>query len=317
VSLFNNAYLAQYGCNTATTTVANPNGYSTCPAYIRSASYGQTTLASPNLEPEKSRSFTAGVLFEPIKNVSFTVDFYDIKKTNVITQPSNAPALAAYYSGQPIPAGYTVIANAPDVNFPLATPTVAFVQSQLINANSDRARGLDFGVDVRFEPFDGVEWRSSIDASVILLRSTTFPDGTVERYDGTLGNYNLTAGSGTPKWKGSWFNSLDFGKVQLNNTVNFFGGYDLSAQDQGTGYKDCGLGAGGFQACRVPNYVTVDFNASVKVTDKATLYINMLNAFDNLPPIDSITYGAHLYNPVQGGNGIYGRQFRAGVRIGY
>jgi iron complex outermembrane recepter protein len=310
-AVFNNTYLAQYGAGCTTTT------FTACPAYIRSGSYGQTTLASPNLQAEKSRSFTAGVLFEPIKNVSFTVDFYDIKKTNVITQPSNAPALAAYYAGLPIPAGYTVIANAPDVNFPTATPTVAFVQSQLINANSDTARGLDFGADFRFNITDGIRWRTSIDASVILLRSTTFPGGAVERYDGTLGNYNLTAGSGTPKWKGGLFNSLDFGKVELNNSINFYGGYDLSAQDQGTGYKDCGLGLGGFQACRVPSYVTVDFNANVKVTDKATFYINMLNAFDRLPPLDSITYGAHLYNPVQGGNGIFGRQFRAGVRIGY
>jgi iron complex outermembrane recepter protein len=33
-----------------------------------------------------------------------------------------------------------------------------------------------------------------------------------------------------------------------------------------------------------------------------------------LPPVDQVTYGAHLYNPVQGGNGILGRYFKAGVR---
>jgi iron complex outermembrane receptor protein len=40
---------AQYGC-----TVAN---FTACPAYVKQ-SYGLTTLASPNLKPEKSRSFT-------------------------------------------------------------------------------------------------------------------------------------------------------------------------------------------------------------------------------------------------------------------
>ncbi len=306
--LFNDAFLAQYGCTVAT--------FATCPVYIRSGSYGQTTLASPNLDPEKSRSFTAGIFVEPMRNVSFSIDYYDIKKTDAITQPSNSPALDAYYTGQPIPAGYTVIADAPDPNFPLATPRVAFVQAQLINANTVRVKGLDFGANVKFDLTDNIAFSSSLDASYILKLETVFPDGTVERYDGTLGNFNLTAGSGTPKWKGTWRNTVEVGQFALTGTANFYGGYDLSAQDQGTGYKDCGLSSG-YTPCRVPNYVTFDLNATVKINDKFTLYANMLNAFDNLPPIDHVTYGSHLYNPVQGGNGILGRYFKAGAKVNF
>ena len=98
--------------------------------------------------------------------------------------------------------------------------------------------------------------------------------------------------------------------------MNYFGGYNLSAMDQGTGYKDCGLGLG-YTACDVPSYITADFNLSFKVNDKFTFYLNMLNAFDRLPPIDPVTYGAHLYNPVQGGNGILGRYLKAGARFGF
>ena len=35
------------------------------------------------------------------------------------------------------------------------------------------------------------------------------------------------------------------------------------------------------------------------------------------PPLDNVTYGAHLYNPVQGGSGILGRYFKAGVKFGF
>lgn len=304
VSLFNDAYLAQYGCSTAT--------FNSCPTYIRSGSYGQTTLASPNLQPEKSRSFTVGAEFSPIRNIQFTVDYYNIRKTGVITQPSNAPALLAYYNGQPIPAGYNVIADAPDTNNPNATPRVAFVESQLINANSYLTDGIDFSASGQFT-VRGVKWRSSVDATVILRLKQQFPDGTVERYDGTLGNFNLTAGSGTPKWRGTWLNSFDFGKVVVTGTANLFGGYDLSAQDQGTGYKDCGLSPYGTSYCRVPTYITFDLNTQFKVTDKFTFYVTALNLFDNLPGIDPVTYGANYYNPVQGGNGILGRYWKAGV----
>src|SRR5207302_2876006 len=108
---------------------------------------------------------------------------------------------------------------------------------------------------------------------------TKFPDGTVERYDGTLGNFNLTAGSGTPKWHGSWLNSFDIGRLELNGTANYFGGYDLSAMDQGTGYKDCGLDDGSVP-CRVKSYITFDLNARFKITHQFTLVGTVLNVFD-------------------------------------
>jgi iron complex outermembrane receptor protein len=309
-TLFNNTYLAQYGagCSVAT--------FSACPTYIRSGSYGSTTLASPDLKPEKSRSFTAGIFVEPLPNVSFSVDYYNIKKTGAITSPSNAPALAAYYSGQAIPAGYTVIADAPDPNNPTATPRVAFVQSQLINADTIKSEGLDFQVDASFDITDNIKWTTNATASYIINLSTTFPDGTTEKYEGTLGNFNLTAGNGTQEWKGTWTNTLDFGNVQLNGTVNYFDGYDLSAMDQGTDYKDCGLSDGSVP-CKVDAYITFDLTGQVKVNDKFTFYATVLNVFNELPPLDPVTYGAHLYNAVQGGTGILGRYFKAGVKFGF
>ncbi|MCW3797965.1 TonB-dependent receptor [Sphingomonas sp. BN140010] len=313
---FTNSFLAQYGCSLAT--------YSSCPTYIRTNSYGQTTLASPNLDPEKSRSITLGAIFNPVRNFTFTVDYFDIKKTGAITQPSNAPALAAYYSCTAaqfnggtcaIPAGYNVIAGSPDPNNPTALPVIGFVESALVNANTIRSRGLDFAALARFS-FRGIKLTSSLEASRILELSTTFPDGTSERYEGTLGNFNLTAGSGTPKWHGSWQNTIDWGKVSLTGTLNYFGGYNLSAEDQGGERGDCSLGVD-YLPCNVGAYTTLDLVAQVRANDRVTFYANVLNALDNLPDVDPATYGAHLYNPVQGGTGILGRQYRAGVRLNF
>src|SRR3546814_15159507 len=63
-SLFNDTYLAQYGCTVAT--------FSACPQYIRSGSYGQTSLANPELKAEKPRSFPAGILVDPMRGLSFS-----------------------------------------------------------------------------------------------------------------------------------------------------------------------------------------------------------------------------------------------------
>jgi iron complex outermembrane receptor protein len=305
------SFRAQYGAACAN----NATAATACPTYLTSYSIGSTTLASPDLKPEKSRSFTAGVQLTPIPEITLTVDYFNIKKTGAITSPSNADAIAAYYAGQPIPAGFNVIADAPDVNLPNGLPRIGFVESQLINSDTIRSEGIDFGASGRFD-FGSFQWRTNLSASLLLDLSTTFPDGRKEKYVDTLGNFNLTAGSGTFKWRGNWSNTFSFENVDLTGTVNYVSGYDLSAMDQGDEYKDCGQNPG-YVDCRVKSYITADLNVSFNVTDKVTFYVNALNVFDRLPPIDPVTYGAHLYNAVQGGNGIFGRSFRAGARFGF
>lgn len=308
-TIFNDTYLAQYGCTVAT--------FASCPTYIRTGSYGQTTLASQNLDPEKSRSFTAGVVFEPIRNVSFTVDFFDIKKTGAITTLTAGDALAAYYAGQPIPTGFEVLPDAVGVGFENATPRVGLVRSQLVNANTIHSQGLDIGGTARFDLSDDIRYTVSGEGSILFDLSTTFPGGRKEKYVGTLGNYNLTAGSGTPRWRANVTNTIavrdDF---SLSGTVNYVAGYNLSAEDQGGVRGDGGLSVD-YLPQDVDGYITVDLVATFKVTDKFSFYVNALNILNDLPPIDPATYGAYLYNPVQAGEGIFGRQFRAGAKFGF
>lgn len=308
-ALFSDAYLAQYGCSKAT--------YSSCPTYIgSSSSYGATSVSNPNLKPEKSRNFTGGITVQPIRGVTLSADYYNIRKTNVITTANNAPAILAYYNGDAIPDGYTVIPDAPDINNPNAKPRIAFVQSGFINANKLKTSGLDFEATVNKKLTDNISFNFDGQATYILKLETVFPDGSKERYDGTLGNFNLTAGSGTPKWKANATAGFTFfEKYNLNATMNYFDGYDLSATDQGTGYMDCGL-SDGSTPCRVKSYVTFDLNVQIKVSDKTTFYATVQNIADRLPSIDTVTYGAHAYNPIQGGEGIYGRYFKMGVKFG-
>jgi iron complex outermembrane recepter protein len=309
--IYENFFLNQYGCDNSVA------GYANCPAYVTTTSYGQTSLSNPDLKPEKSKSLTLGAVVEPLRGVQLSVDFYTIKKTDVITTASNSPAIEAYYSGQPIPAGYTVVPDAPDPNNPTALPRIAFVQSGFINANTQKVSGFDFGLNVNRNLTDNIRMTTVAEASYIRRLSMKFPDGHTERYDGTLGNFNLTAGSGTPKWKGTWTTALEFNRTfTIAGTMNYFGGYDLSAMDQGTGYKDCGLSDGSIP-CHVDNYKTFDLNAQWKVNNRFTFIANMQNIFDKMPPIDTVTYGAHAYNPVQGGEGIYGRYFKAGVKANF
>ena len=305
------SFLSQYGAN------CRANNASGCPTYITSYARGLTTLASPDLEPEKSRSYTAGIRFEPFSKIAFTVDYFNIKKTGAIASAPIQPALDAYFAGQPIPVGYNVIPDAPSTEFPNARPRPAFVESALINANTVFSEGIDFAGSAQFE-FGNVRVLASAEASYILELSTTFPDGTKQEYQGTLGNYALTAGTGTPEWTGNAQLTVDVEPFSLTANVRYFDGYNLSAEDE-TGPGTAGQGglAVDYLPEDVDSYTTLDLTGSFRVNDSFTFYVNVLNVLDDLPPIDPATYGAHLYNAVQGGNGIFGRQFRAGVRVGF
>jgi iron complex outermembrane receptor protein len=314
VNLFTDAFLAQYSTPGA---VCSKDTFSSCPTYIRSGSYGSTTLASPDLKPEKSRSFTGGVVFEPFHNVAFTVDYFNIKKTNAITSLTAGDALQAYYAGQPVDPAFTITPDAPDAAFPNATPRVLYVASALVNANTIKSEGIDFGINSRLQ-FGDMTWVSNLDATLQLELSTTFPDGRKESYVDTLGNYNLTAGTGTFRWRGNWQNTLLVGPYSVTGTVNYTSGYDLSAEDQGGEAGDCSLAPSpNYTGCRVKSYLTFDLNGSVKVSDNMTFYVNVLNMFDRMPDVDPATYGAYLYNPVQAGENIFGRRFLAGARVNF
>jgi iron complex outermembrane receptor protein len=306
-STYSDAFLAQYGCSQAT--------FTSCPAYISNSSYGQTTRATPDLKPEKSRSFTAGVIFEPIRQLTLTVDYFNIKKTDAIAAADNQAAIDAYNAGQDAPAGFGLVPDVVDPRFPNARPRLAFVEASYVNENTIRSQGIDFGATGTLDVADDVSFTSAAQASLILELSTEFADGSKQTYQGTIGNYNLTAGSGTPRWRGTWQNTLNYKAYTLSATAQYFDGYNLSAEDQGGKRGDCSLNPG-YVPCDVKSYITVDLTGSVKINDRATFYVNVINLLDDLPPIDPVTYGANLYNPVQGGTGIYGRMVRAGFKVG-
>ena len=308
------------------------NSAGTANTYVTNYSIGQTTVGNPDLKPEKSRNFTAGAIFQPTRNISFTVDYYNIKKTNAITSVDFASAISNYYAtGETSFNGVTIVqdeADQQDATTATGQRRIAFAQGSFINANTIKTSGLDFGANASFKLADNIKFTSQADATYLINLNTTYPDGHVEHYAGTLGNYNLTAGSGTQRWRGSWQNTLDFDVASLSATAYYTSGYNYSAEDQGNVAGDCGLvplsnsvdadgNALPYQKCDVKSFISVDMTGAVKVNDNFTFYVNVLNVFNAKAPIDATTYGAYLYNPVVGEAGIIGRSFRAGVRASF
>ncbi len=309
------AIQAQHGATVTGTTCSGGS------AYNQSYSIGFNTAGNPDIKPELSRSFTGGVVVQPLRWLSFTADYYNIKKTRVITGgPLSNQALAAYYAGTALPAGYSVTPDAIDPSYPTALSRALFVNSPYANAAALKTSGLDFSAQVQLKPSDDFHFTSRAEATYILHYDFKQSDADpFVDYVGTQAPYITSSGAGTPAWRGNWQNSVDYKAYTLTATAYYTSGYKAVAYDQ-FGTTDCDGGStyGGSDPqfnCHVKHFVDVDLTGSVAVNDKFKLYFNVVNLLDQKAPLNAGNYAATNYNPTYTQIGAVGRTMRVGANF--
>ncbi|MEI9906484.1 MAG: TonB-dependent receptor [Asticcacaulis sp.] len=292
--------------------------------YGNQYSVGLTTVAAKNLKPETAKNATLGIVWQPTHNLGFSLDYFNIHKDNIIQAGDASPAIAAYFAGQPIPTGFTVTPGVPDPQNPGLQATPGFVTYSLVNLSAQDIAGVDASLVGRFD-IPGGNLTSSLNTSYIQYYFQTYPDGSRQRYDGTLGNNQITSGSGTPKWKGNWQNTFDFGKLSLTATAYYVSGYKEVAADNGDDiYAPCGEGTTAAKyrdnktpvSCNIDSFTSVDLHGAYKITSNYTIALDVLNAFGAKAPYDpSGTYGISLYNPAFTSSGMLGRYWKLSGKV--
>lgn len=294
-------------------------------------SLGQTNTGNPNLDPEKSTSWTLGAIFEPIRNVSFTVDYFNIEITGLIANATYDidEVFAQYYGNNGVVniPGINVVPGTPDINFPNALPHIGFIEAAYANTDSQRVSGLDFGANIRFPFSENLVWTSSLEASYLLEFERDY--GTrVESYPGTLSPCDVTSCSGAPEWRASWQNTLQMGDTTATVTTYYTSGYDLASIDYGGVAGDCIGSIGGSVvtyedgvtpvSCETGAQWNVDLTLTHRVNENLTLYTNVMNVLGIEPEFDpSAAYSIFQYNPAWAGPNIMGRYFRVGARVSF
>ncbi|MFM5886474.1 MAG: TonB-dependent receptor plug domain-containing protein [Novosphingobium sp.] len=337
---FNEAFgLPTTGFVTRTVTAANcatPTFQAFCTAHANNTyatgpiSLGITSVGNPALAPERSTSINAGVVFEPTRNINLTVDFWRIKiKDLIVGVTDTLTPFNAYYANNGvvnIPGIVVTPSGNVDPAFPNALPHIGTIQASFRNANSQTVSGLDFGANARFNLGDDVSWSSTFDASY-MIKYELNDNGTISRYDGSLGPCNNTSCAGVPKWRAAWQNTLKIKNTSLSLTAYYTAGYDNAAVDAGDVIGDCATNAANGNAvqvyvdgtpvqCKAKPTWNADFTISQKVNDNFTIYANVLNVFDIDAPLDTAsTYQIFQFNPAWAGPNIMGRYFRVGAKV--
>jgi iron complex outermembrane receptor protein len=286
--------------------------------YVQPYQISLLTTANPNIKPEKARNYTLGLVLQPTDWLSASVDYYNIKKTRVITAADTSSALDNYFAGQPQPAGISVIADNPDPAHPNAQARPIEVISTYINANSLKTDGIDVDLQAHFKFDNGIQWISELSGTEIFNWRLTLPDGTVQSFAGTQGPYNLSSGAGTPRIRGSWANTLVYGPATVTGTVYYTSPMKEIGEDFG-GNACLATAADGVTpfpaSCRVGSFTEFDLTGSYQLTDKIALTASVFNVFDRKAPFDPADYAGVNYNPTYAQDGAIGRFYNVGVKI--
>jgi iron complex outermembrane receptor protein len=295
--------------------------------YYTNYALGLTQTGDPELDPEESTSYTVGLIFQPMSNLSLTLDWWQITVKSLITGvTSTGEAENQYYLNNGVVniPGITVVPGVPDQAFPNALPILGFIQSSYANQDEQEVNGIDFGATMNFQ-LGAVMWTSSIEATHLIKYELKTDAGAVLKYEGTLSPCNITSCSGAPEWRGNWQNTFQFADTSVSLTTYYSMGYKTNSVDFGADPSGCESGQNfGSTAsyvdgtpfnCTSDDQWNVDMTVRHQLNENTTVFVDILNVFDIEADFDpSAAYGLYNYNPSWAGPNAMGRYFRLGAK---
>lgn len=322
-----------YSAGTGADPVLCPNGPNAAGAVISACNYNVVYLnsANPHLNSEKSTSETLGVILEPIKGWSTTIDAYQVEIRDQIVAGTGDPANAVRGTALPDSCsdghGGVVACN------PSAGP-ILYIPVEYVNANSTKVSGLE--LDSRYK-FKMGEW-GNLTADINWTHEMSFiftTGGTAYQLAGTHGPAVIGGNTGNPKDRIQTTFTWNKGPMEIATTFNYISSFlltDPSGSNAGTPVLNCtdGVQAGGYYAawfpgsaqiptqsqyCKVGSFLDTDLSVSYKLGKQWILHGAITNLFNQAPPLDLNTYGGGNlpYNPSMHMAGAVGRFINVGA----
>lgn len=267
---------------------------------------GGFARGNPDLKPEKSKNINFGFIVEPMKNLNFGADFWQIKKTDQIQSISGQEAFnrpdVVRSDNNLVDANGNVIPN---------SGSAILIYAPFVNKGSSKVSGVDFDFGYRWS----IENIGRFKADLHWTRTQKWQltdNGETLDYAGTHGNCDVSNCIGTPKDKANvavtWETST-FGLTALMNWRSSLENRNFKGDDCQQSFAD-GTPANG---CKLPSFYSVDLSGRWNITRSLQLYGSISNLFDRVAPIDTITYGGINYNPMDVA-GAMGRYYNIGLR---
>jgi outer membrane receptor protein involved in Fe transport len=221
-----------------------------------------------DLNPEKADTWTIGAVFEPaaVDGLAVTLDYYQIDIEDSIRNISPSAALEQCY--------YSANKSHPtcdDIFRDIFSGDVVFLAVPLVNAATEKMRGVDLGIRYGFQAFNSdfmLDWDTAyldrFDIEFEGARSTTEWAGTISNGEGGHGSY--------AKWRSNLSLGVDRERWGASYHVSYIG--DADSQFQRIGATAPGVDSVTYHS----------LEGSFRLNDNLVLRGGVNNLFDKEPP---------------------------------
>ncbi|SHG75864.1 TonB-dependent receptor domain-containing protein [Massilia sp. CF038] len=297
-SWFNNGYTDPKRCAAATElrnilntgNAADKNNALTAYALGCSVSFPAAVTPNPDLKPEKTKSFTLGFVLQPMREISITFDYYNIKRRDEIAVKSvdetlaNEDRIAGLVQRDPLSSQDSELAQRAselagrNVGFPIGP--IKTIAAQYENLGKTAVSGIDVEVSSRWMLG---EW-GKINAGLEMNRQLSYRGW--DAYQNTY-TENYVGFRGTPRMiaiaKANW----ELGKVNVGLRVNHSSATQLgwSSLDTSNSIEGCADRDVDAAACRIAADTTADLWTKIQLMQNTSLSANLFNVFDRKDPV--------------------------------
>ena len=295
---------------------------------------GGTELQLPghNLQPEKSKSYTLGVIFEPTDWANLSVDYYDIRITNQIVSVGlfgqsqiDNPSL---YGTQLYRVNSPTVANAAPTS---ANDTILYGTYPFINLGETRTNGVDVDLRLKLNGGDYGRFTPGLQWSHMIAYDIT-RQGVTYQLAGTHGPSFVSTNTGTPRDRATLTLGWEKGPLELTGSVSYIS--DFTVTDPSYGVPDCATAlAKPFPGlnppaglCTVGSFTEFNLSGRYTLSKQWTLRASVNNLFNRSAPIDAaasgstgggVASGGARYDPSLHQDGVIGRFLTVGATYSF
>jgi iron complex outermembrane receptor protein len=221
---------------------------------------------NPSLQPEKSKQWSAGIVFEPAQGWSVSADWFDLYLQQGIAN-GIAPATVL---GDIQQYGYLVTRAAPDAANPNLPGRIISIDQRYINLGGVKIQGIDANVQYTAPPTSIGRFRATMSGTYYIKYDVQQTDGSYAGFVSNTLNSPVTGVS--PRWKSYQSVSWDQGPwtVVLGNS------YQSSYTDAGTDFNG--------NERTVSSMSLWDLQVAWKGFKNLTLTLGAKNVLDTDPP---------------------------------
>lgn len=273
---------------------------------LETLSGGNIAAGGSGLKSEKSDSYTVGTVIQPtfIPGLSLSVDYYNIKVSNVITSPGAQSIVDTCYDSPTTDNQFCALFQR-DFNDP--TDPGRIVEGSLVDSPLNYAALKVRGIDTQIAYRHRFNEDLTIGAKFVythVLENTSFLDLTQPGYgDSALDEL------GDPRDAFNFDLDITAGKVFINYGLRFlshqlFGEYEAVNSFQGRDPENADTA----EPAYYPSVVYMDLRFGFNIDAKSNFYLGIDNLTDKKPPLGATGIGA--------GSAIYdniGRRLYAGI----